>query len=447
MNHAQRRLVWLVAGVLLVAWVMVGVATFGAYDFRQSAPESSSHLIRIYSPVILGNVMVLFGLVLAWRIYTLGLDELRRQVELERRHQEDLARKHQLQRILDATPDIIALIDGRGVIRAINPAGTLIMGYGPDELLGRRAIRFLHPDDRQAARRLFTAGQDGGVQCFEARCLRKGATYVWIEWHTVLLPEQGELYCVGRDISERKAHEEQRARYARWQREFVATVSHELRTPLTAIAGALGLLRARASGSLDAQSAQLLAIAARNAERLARLIDEILDLERLEAGRIELRPAVCAAGDLIRESILGVQPLLDRSGIRMAVHADDVPVLADRDRAIQVLTNLLSNAIKFSPRGAAIAVQARETATGVLFSVQDQGRGIPPQDLDRIFQPFQQIDPADARQHGGAGLGLAIVRALVEQMGGHVWVESQVGQGSRFSFTLPAGARPEHPPE
>jgi PAS domain S-box-containing protein len=234
------------------------------------------------------------------------------------------------------------------------------------------------------------------------------------------------------DISERRAID-------RMKDEFISTVSHELRTPLTSIRGALGLLSSGRLGTLPEKGQRLLDIASSNTDRLVRLINDILDIERIESGQVTLTKSSCDAGVLARTAADVVRALADRENIRITIDAAHVPLVADGDRMIQTLTNLLGNAVKFSPAGSLIRLTVRSEGSNVLFSVTDQGRGIPAEKLGTIFERFQQVDASDSRDKGGSGLGLTICRSIVRQHGGEIHVESEPGRGSTFTVTVPAG--------
>jgi CheY-like chemotaxis protein len=233
-----------------------------------------------------------------------------------------------------------------------------------------------------------------------------------------------------RDISQRYALD-------RMKDEFVSTVSHELRTPLTSIRGALGLLSSGMLGAINEKAANLLRIALSNSERLVRLINDILDLERTQSGREPLAFRPVQLGEIVRQAIDGMQPVADEAGVLLIHDKTQVEITADSDRLLQVITNLLSNAVKFSPPNSAVSVMLRSGASGVTLSVIDQGRGIPADKLEVIFGRFQQVDASDSRQKGGSGLGLAICRAIVLQHTGRIWAERNPVRGSTFRVFLP----------
>jgi signal transduction histidine kinase/DNA-binding response OmpR family regulator len=230
--------------------------------------------------------------------------------------------------------------------------------------------------------------------------------------------------------------------------EFVSIVSHELRTPLTSIRGSLGLLAGGALSTSPAKAARMLQIALENTDRLVRLINDILDIQRIESGRVELERRACDAGELVQQAADTMLAPATQAGVTLLVSGAPGALWADPDRVLQTLTNLLSNAIKFSEPGGNVWVEYEAGDGEVLFTVRDQGRGIPSAKLERVFERFEQVDSSDAREKGGTGLGLAICRSIVEQHGGHIWAQSAPGKGSTFRFTLPAAAAtPAEPAE
>ncbi|HLM85414.1 MAG TPA: ATP-binding protein [Solirubrobacteraceae bacterium] len=223
----------------------------------------------------------------------------------------------------------------------------------------------------------------------------------------------------------------------RAKEEFVAVVGHELRTPLTSIRGSLGLLAGGLLGELPKDAANMLALAVLNTDRLIRLVNDILDIERMDSGHLPLERAAVGAQELVRSSAQALDATAVQAGVRLRTDVEELTVCADADRVVQALVNLLGNAIKFSPSDGFVTVAVSRGDGCALFSVKDSGRGIPADQLDSIFERFKQVDVSDAREKGGSGLGLAIARGIVESHGGHLWAESIPGQGSTFCFTLP----------
>jgi len=247
------------------------------------------------------------------------------------------------------------------------------------------------------------------------------------EWH-----EMGVVHytVVLRDLTERRQID-------RMKDEFLATVSHELRTPLTSVMGALGLMAGGAAGALPAAALPLAEVARRNGERLGRLIDDILDLTKLEGDRMALHLRPQPVAPLLRECAAANQGYAQRAGVTLSLELppDDIDpeVELDADRFLQVMANLLSNAIKHSPQGEKVRISARHAADGLRITVRDRGAGIAPEFRARMFEKFSQADGTDGRAQAGTGLGLYITRMLVERMGGRISADEVTGAGSSFS--------------
>jgi PAS domain S-box-containing protein len=241
-----------------------------------------------------------------------------------------------------------------------------------------------------------------------------------------------------RDVTERRAID-------RMKDEFVSVVSHELRTPLTSLRGALGLLQGGLLREAPPQAQRMVHIAVESTDRLIRLINDILDVERIAAGKLALHRQVWPARDLVDRAVAEMRGLADQADVRVQVQSVAGNVDADADRIVQTLTNLLSNAIKFSPASGTVRVSAVEQDGEVVFTVSDRGSGIPPDQLEAVFGRFAQVDASDTREKEGSGLGLAICRGIVEQHGGRIWATSALGRGASFSFTLPGIDAVEHP--
>lgn len=365
----------------------------------------------------------------------------------ERERAEELSRQQEI--LLGSVADGICGVDRNGLVRFANPAAARLLGARPQNLIGKPVHQLVHgaaPPDKKCGedcplRR--ASGQRKAVTG-EGTIFRSNGTGFPAEFFLNPIIDQGRFsgsVLSFRDISQRYALD-------RMKDEFVSTVSHELRTPLTSIRGALGLLSSGMLGVINEKAANLLRIALSNSERLVRLINDILDLERTQSGREPLTFRPIQVGEIVRQAIDGVQPMADEAGVLLIHDKTQVEVLADPDRLLQVVTNLLSNAIKFSPANSAISVMLRSGASGVTLSVIDQGRGIPADKLEAIFGRFQQVDASDSRQKGGSGLGLAICRAIVLQHSGRIWAERNPVRGSTFRVFLPyqpAAVKPEEP--
>lgn len=240
------------------------------------------------------------------------------------------------------------------------------------------------------------------------------------------------FYALSSDITELK-------RIDRMKNEFVSTVSHELRTPLTSIRGSLGLISGGVAGELPKAIKSLVEIAKNNCERLIRLINDILDIEKIEAGKIKLNLQIVELKPLMVQTLAVNEGFGVARNVSLHLHFpdDSLKIHADSDRLTQVITNLLSNAMKFSPADGVVEVHVSRAGLGVRVEVRDQGPGIPHEFHSRIFQKFSQADSSDARQKGGTGLGLSISRAIVELLGGRIGFDSQTDVGTTFFFELP----------
>ena len=351
---------------------------------------------------------------------------------------------------------VVVGLDNKGKIEYANPCFLELVDYTKAEVIGQDWFEmFLPTHSILQMQTNFTEFQLHKFYTHDQNVLltKSGEERV-IAWNNTLIRDlQGKAIgtlSIGEDITERQVIE-------RMKDEFISVVSHELRTPLTSIHGALNLL---SSGFVDTQSdkgRRVIEIAAESAERLVRLVNDILELERLESGKISLSKQMCNAAELMQQATEMMQVMANRAGVILSVSPQVIQFYADSDRIIQVLTNLLGNAIKFSSSGSRVclSVELKNGETGrsngvknllaipnsqvptVLFKVKDHGRGIPEDKLETIFERFHQVDASDSRKKGGTGLGLAICRSIVQQHGGRIWVESILGEGSNFYFTLP----------
>jgi PAS domain S-box-containing protein len=325
---------------------------------------------------------------------------------------------------------------GKPRIVDVNAAFARMVGYSAEELSGDDFSLITHEDDLAELAEIGEAvGSGNNYVAHELRVLCKDGSRRWGSLTISILRDEAEVprFAVGmlEDITRRKEAEQVKD-------EFVSVVGHELRTPLTSIRGSLGLLEGGVMGELPEEAADMLGTAVSNTDRLVRLINDILDVERIDAGRADLELAPVQAAELIGHSIQVLEAVAGEAGVTIQVEADDeVTVVADDDRIVQTLTNLIGNAIKFSERDGTVVVSVVPDLDRAVFSVRDSGRGIPADRLESIFDRFSQVDASDAREKGGTGLGLAIARGIVEHHGGQIWAESIAGQGATFRFTLP----------
>jgi PAS domain S-box-containing protein len=339
--------------------------------------------------------------------------------------------EERFRRLSDAAKEGIAISERGGVVIEVNRAFCALFGYEESEAIGRKATDFINLADVEVVRHAIETNREG---TYETVGLRKDGSTFDVEVSAKQLPGQanGSRVAVIRDISERKAVD-------RLKNEFVSTVSHELRTPLTSIRGSLGLIEGGVAGEVSERVRDLVRIARANADRLIRLINDILDLEKMEAGKLVLRRRPVDPVALVAATLAEIRGMADGQGVHLEHRVTGTASFnADADRLQQVLTNLLSNAIKYSPPGATVAVRVFETSSGVVrVEVEDAGPGIPAAMIDRLFRKFEQLDGSDGRARGGTGLGLAISRSIIEQHGGRIGVQSEPGVRTIFWFELP----------
>jgi PAS domain S-box-containing protein len=346
------------------------------------------------------------------------------------------ATRDYLASIVESSEDAIIGKNLEGIIQTWNHGAEKLYGYAASEVIGQ-SVLLLVPAERHKEVEGFLNRIKRGerIEPHETVRVAKGGGRLDVAVTISPLKNAGGEIAgastVARDITERRELE-------RMKGEIVSVVSHELRTPLTSIRGALGLLAAGLLRSQPDKGERMLEIAVSNTDRLVRLINDILDLERLESGKMTLEKRTCAASGLMTQAADSVRDLAEKAGVTLSVSLHSARLWVDPDRIIQALINLLSNAVKFSPRGKTVWLTATRRADQILFQVKDQGRGIPQEKRENIFERFQQVDASDRREKGGTGLGLPITRSIVQQHGGRIWVESTLGQGSTFSFTLPS---------
>jgi PAS domain S-box-containing protein len=373
-----------------------------------------------------------------------ALDSAKRdlEVEVEERkfaQSEIVDRENRTCAILETVLDGIITIDDSGDIETINPAACRIFGYREDEIIGRN-VKVLMPEP-------YRGGHDGYLRKYietgEAKIIeigrevagqrKDGSTFpMELAVSPMMVGDRMMFTGVVRDISERK-------RIENMKNEFVSTVSHELRTPLTSIKGALGLLKGGMQAELPDKARRMIEIAYHNSDRLVRLINDILDIEKIEAGMMNYDLVPLPLADLLTEAVEANAGFAHEHGVHIELR-DETPgtiVDVDHDRMIQVLTNLLSNAVKYSPEAGTVVVRADAHDGKVRVSVSDRGPGIPAQFRDTIFSKFAQADSSDTREKGGTGLGLAISKAIVEEHDGTIGFETETGEGTTFHFDLP----------
>jgi PAS domain S-box-containing protein len=356
------------------------------------------------------------------------LEEARRQVEASGR---------KLVLFAERAPIAVLELEPSGVVTQVNHAAELLFGYAASELAGGSIKRLVRPEfhaefDREWAKLLASRQPIAGIKVRNPR--RDGIDLV-CEWTvTPLVNAEGGLISViaqGRDITAQLEAE-------RMKKEFTSTLSHELRTPLTSIIGSLQLINSGVLGEAPKDIGELTAVAERNGQRLLDLINDILDIEKIESGKLTLVSQVLRLDELVREAIVLNKGFADRFKVRFEARGELPPlqVYADHKRLLQVMTNLLSNSAKFSPEGGVVEITLEERGGNVRIAVHDRGPGIPEAFRGKIFGRFTQADSTATRQKGGTGLGLAICKRLIELMHGHIGFEDRPGGGTTFWFDL-----------
>ena len=352
------------------------------------------------------------------------------------------ASKEQYSDLLESANDLIQSVSPDGHFQYVNRAWMETLGYGAEEistLLLWDVVKPRVPGSERDVVGSILSGEDRGR--IEAIFVTKGGREILVEGSVSCRYVDGlpvSARGIFRDITERKRAE-------RMIQEFISTVSHELRTPLTSIIASLGLLESGALAERPDRADELVAVAHRNSKRLLRLINNLLDLQKITAGKMPFALEPLEVGPLLAEALDDIRAFADTQEIALRIDGapDAVEVLADRERLLQVLNNLLSNAIKFSPDGAEVTVAARRRGDRVRIAVRDRGPGIPEEFRDQLFDRFTQFDSGGQRRAGGSGLGLSIVQGLVQGMDGSVGLESEVDQGTTFEVDLPAAGASE----
>jgi PAS domain S-box-containing protein len=344
-----------------------------------------------------------------------------------------------LNTILDNISDAIFTIDAKGIIHTVNSTAEDMFGYSPAELINSNVnilmgepYHDLHDGYMKNYLSMGTAKVIGKSRELQAQ--RKNGELFDIELfvHDIGVDKEHRFLGIIRDISERKHLD-------RVKSEFISTVSHELRTPLTSIKGALGMINSGILGALPDKAKRMVELAHNNTERLILLVNDLLDMEKIQAGKIDLKLEKVNLTALVKESIAMNQTYASKFKVTVALENNpaDFFVEADANRMLQVMANLISNAAKYSPANDTVSIQIAEYDSSVKVSVIDNGYGIPIEYHNKIFQKFSQLDASDSRQKGGTGLGLNITKAIVEHHGGRIDFVSEINKGATFFFTLP----------
>lgn len=338
--------------------------------------------------------------------------------------------------IIDSAMDVICTIDESGRFISANPAASESWGYSKDELLGLRLSEVVHEEDVARTNELIDkimTEQTSGI--FEARVKHKDGSEVFMLWSVRWSSVEKVLFCVLHDITERK-------RLERLRQNFLAMVSHDLRTPLNSVKNFLVILDTPIYGELSEKGVTRKASIEQEVERLQKLVDDILDMEKIESGKLELEFNQADLKNVLSRSFEAVRGVAEHKGISIQLPETDLAVTIDEERIVQVLVNLLGNAVKFSPEGSEITVKAQQVDDYAEISVTDRGCGLPPGAEASIFTRFKQFGKGE-KSRQGTGLGLAISKEIVSAHDGLIGVESVEGHGSTFWFKIPLSRQTE----
>ena len=361
-------------------------------------------------------------------------------------YQEVNKSKAYVENLVENAADLIISTDLNDRILTWNRGAEVLFGYSKDEVIGNHLSILLPPERFHELEEIRAKVQiSGALRDIEVRSKRKDGVMIYLSLSVSPIRDlQGKIVGflrIAKDITEKKRYERRLKELDKMKSDFVSNVSHELRTPLTSIKGSVENMLDGLTGSLNEKQIRYLVRIKSNTDRLSRLINDLLDLSRIESGRVEVRPTRLPLTALAEEVAEHLKPLAAEKLIRIEVPSPDpsATAWADRDKVTQVLMNLIGNAVKFTPQEGKVTVALEKNDNDyVQISVADTGPGILPEETNKIFSKFYQVANIAKQKPRGSGLGLAISKALVEMHGGKIWVESEVGRGSTFYFTLPA---------
>lgn len=328
--------------------------------------------------------------------------------------------------VIENARDLICSVS-KGKFTDVNPASFSLLGYTKDELFGTRVIDAIAepPDVAQS----FVSGlrERNDIPSFEVRMRHKDGQVVDTLWSTQWSEKERSTFCVIHDMSEMRAAE-------RLRQELVHMVTHDLRTPLTTLGHIFEILINRTDSETEERKEHYLEVGERSVNRLSLLVNDLLDMEKIRSGQMSIEFSPCKLDKNFSVCFDSVAATAETKGIKLTMHPTNLIADGDADKIDRILINLVGNAIKFSPKDGAIDVTADADGDMVKIAVKDQGKGIPADEIEKIFDRFHQVQGTEEK---GSGLGLTICRAFVELHGGRVWAESKVGEGTSFCFTLP----------
>jgi PAS domain S-box-containing protein len=422
-QREQGRLVirlWLLAAVGFSALAALGLAYFSSMTIRKPLERMVKNAQRISQRQELEPLMD-------------GNDEL---ANLDRvLHSVNLAIEEALtseRNLISYAADLVFSIDRSGIFQSVNPYSKTMLGFEHEQLIGTSVLLLIPKEDRETATQYFSSyDKENETLSFEIKMQKRDQEVIDTSWSAIWSQREDSFFCVAHDVTERKHVE-------RLKQDFIAMISHDLRTPLMSVLSSINLVQSGATGEISAPVESELNSAERSVDHLIELVNDLLDFEKLEAGRMDFDIVPIQISEVVNESVRMVRALSDQRKVTIESSIKDFAVAGDQRKLIQVLVNLLSNALKHSPEGGLIKVQTSLVDKMLELSVHDQGPGVPDQFVDKIFAPFEQISDRSTAALG-TGLGLAICKLLVEGHGGEIGVRSsRLLNGSAFWFTVEA---------
>lgn len=332
--------------------------------------------------------------------------------------------------LINYAADLVFSIDRQGTFLSVNPFSMTMLGYSPEELIGTSVLKLIPPENLEHVKKTLGGNYKGRESLLFETKMQCKTEVIETSWSVIYSQRERTFFCVAHNITERKHVE-------RLKQDFIAMISHDLRTPLMSVSSSINLVQSGATGEISEVVEKELNSAERSVDHLIELVNDLLDFEKLEAGRMNFEVIPLPIGEVIDESVRLVDALAVERKITIETSKQNLMVAGDRRKLIQVTVNLLSNALKHSPEGGVIKVETRNISGMVEIAIHDQGPGVPDEYAEKIFAPFEQISHR-ATAALGTGLGLAICKLVVEGHGGKIAVRhSELLQGSAFWYTVP----------
>lgn len=410
--------VWLISACLITALVGIVLAYFCSQTIRKPLERMVKNAIRISTRQPLEPELQ-------------GKDEL---ANLDRvLHSVNAAIEEALtseRNLISYAADLVFSIDRQGIFLSVNPFAKTMLGYEPDELMGTSVLKLIPPEDVEHVKKTLTANYKGRESLLFETKMQCKTEVIETSWSVIYSQRERTFFCVAHNITERKHVE-------RLKQDFIAMISHDLRTPLMSVSSSINLVQSGATGEISQPIVKELDSAEKSVDHLIDLVNDLLDFEKLEAGRMNFEIVPFKIGEVIDESVRLVDALAKECEVLIETAGEDLVVEGDQRKLIQVTVNLLSNALKHSPREGVIKIQTRQIDGMIECAIHDQGPGVPDEYAEKIFAPFEQISHR-ATAALGTGLGLAICKLVVEGHGGKIAVRhSELLKGSAFWYSLP----------